>query len=215
MRSLVKAQEEQQQLNSTILESLTDLQKKIDFGQGTSRPEASKSSTRRRRRTSSGSSDSEESSGDTTSSSRKRKIRRHHRDHSWDEFKKAKYPTFDNEVNTGQEAKARLLGIKKYFQVQDYSENSKARVAIFNLNGRASIWWEHLRQVKRISERTLKWKLFKNYFKQKYLSDRYYYDNIKEFHEMKLGQMTMEEYSNKFLEMLRYFRYIKDDKVKF
>ena len=51
-------------------------------------------------------------------------------------------------------------------------------------------------------------------FKQKYLSDRYYDDEIKEFHELKWGQLTMEEYANKFLEILRYVRYIKDDKVK-
>ena len=60
----------------------------------------------------------------------------------------------------------------------------KARVAIFNLNGRESIWWENFKQVKRISERRLKWKQFKKYFKQKYLSDRYYDDKIKEFHEL-------------------------------
>ena len=53
MRSLVKAQEEQHQLNAAILQSLTDLQKKIDSGR-----EGSKSSTRRRTRTSSGSSNS-------------------------------------------------------------------------------------------------------------------------------------------------------------
>ena len=49
---------------------------------------------------------------------------------------------FDGEVKTRQEAEARLLGIKKYFQVQDYSGNMKARVSIFSLNGRASIWWD-------------------------------------------------------------------------
>ena len=58
------------------------------------------------------------------------------------------------------------------------------------------------------------WKQFKKYFKQKYLSDRYYDDKSKEFHEMKLGQLTMEEYANKFLELLKYARYIWDDKVK-
>ena len=82
MRSLVKAQEEQHQLNATILESLIDLQKKIDSVRGTSRLEGSKSNTRRRRRTSSGSSDSKESSGDTSSYSLKMKIIRHHRDFS-------------------------------------------------------------------------------------------------------------------------------------
>ena len=75
MRSLIKAQEEQHQLNSVMLQSLTDLQRKIDSGRGTARLEGSKSSTRRRRRTSSGSSDSEESSGDSSSSSHKKKER--------------------------------------------------------------------------------------------------------------------------------------------
>ena len=75
-------------------------------------------------------------------------------------------------------------------------------------DGRASIWWEHFKQVKRISERKLKWKQFKKYFRQKYLSDRYYDDKIKEFHELRLRQQTMDEYANKFLELLRYVRYI-------
>ena len=55
----------------------------------------------------------------------------------------------------------------------------KERVAIFNLNGRASILWGHLGKVKKINERKMVWKQFKKYFKQKYLSDRYYDDNIK------------------------------------
>ena len=90
----------------------------------------------------------------------------------------------------------------------------KERVSIFNMNGRASIWLEHFKKVRRISERRLKWKQFKKYFKQKYLFDRYYDDKIKEFHELRLGQQTMEEYANKFLEFLRYVKYIKDEKVK-
>ena len=117
MRGLIKAQEEQHQLNAARLQSLTDLQRKIESGQGTVKPEGSKSSTRRRRRTSSGTFDSEESNRDSSSSSHKEKRKRNHRDHSRDEFKKAKPPTFDGEVKTGQEAEAWLLGIKKYFQV--------------------------------------------------------------------------------------------------
>src|SRR5882757_10383251 len=42
----------------------------------------------------------------------------------------------------------------------------------------------------------------------------YYDDKIKEFYELRLGQKTMEEYANKFLELLRYVRYIRDEKVK-
>ena len=108
-------------------------------------------------------------------------------------------PTFNGEVKTGQEAKAWLLGMRKYFQVQDYSGNMKARVAIFNLIGRESVWQEHFRQVKKINERKIVWKQLWNYFKEKYLYDKYYDDNIKEFHELILGQQTMEEYENKLL----------------
>ena len=41
-------------------------------------------------------------------------------------------------------------------------------------------------------------KQFKKYFKQKYLSNRYYDEKIKEFHELRLGQQTMDEYANNF-----------------
>ena len=104
--------------------------------------------------------------------------------------------------------------MRKYFQFQVYYGIMKVRVAIFNLNGRASIWWEHFRQAKKIDERKIVWKQFQKYFKQKYLSNRYYDDKIKEFHELRLGQQTMEEYANKFLKLLRYVRHIKDEKVK-
>ena len=152
--------------------------------------------------------------GDSSSPSHRNKRRRHYKNNSQDEFKKARSPAFYGEVKTGQEAEAWLLGMRKYFQVQDYSENMKARVAIFNLIGRASILWEHHRQVKKVNERRIVWKQFKKYFRKKYLSERYYDDKSKEFHEMKLRQNTMEEYANKFLELLRYVRYIIDDKVK-
>ena len=43
-----------------------------------------------------------------------------------EDFKKAKPPSFDGEIKKGEEAKAWLLGLKKYFRVHDYSENLKA-----------------------------------------------------------------------------------------
>ena len=66
------------------------------------KPEGSKSNTRRRRRTSSKLSNSEDSSGDSISSSRRGKKKRPHRDHTRDEFKKAKPPMFGGKVKTGQ-----------------------------------------------------------------------------------------------------------------
>jgi hypothetical protein len=36
----------------------------------------------------------------------------------------------------------------------------------------------------------------------------------KEFYELMLVQLTIDEYVNKLLELLRYVPYIKDEKVK-
>ena len=102
-------------------------------------PEGSKSTARRRNRYPSGSSNSEGSIGGSISSSHENTRKRHYQNHSHDEFKKARPPTFNGEINNGQEAEAWLLRMRKYFQFQDYSGNMKARVAIFNLTGRASI----------------------------------------------------------------------------
>jgi hypothetical protein len=67
--------------------------------------------------------------------------------------------------------------------------------------------------VKEIHEKDLSWKQFGKYFK-KYLSERYYNENTKEFYEVKLGQLTKDEYVNKFLEIIRYVPYIRDEKEK-
>jgi hypothetical protein len=42
------------------------------------------------------------------------------------------------------------------------------------LNGKSSIWWEDLRNVKGIYEKELSWVNFKKFFKKKYLSKRDY-----------------------------------------
>ena len=142
---MIKAQEEQNQLNTAMLQSLTDIQRHMNFGHQEINPEGSRSNTRRIKWSSSGSSDSEESIGGSSSSSHRIKRKRHCKKNSYGEFQKAKPPTFDGEVKNGQEAEAWLLGMRKYLQVQDYSGNMKARVSIFNLTRRESIWWEHFR----------------------------------------------------------------------
>ena len=128
-------------------------------------PEGSKNTARRRKRSPSESYDFEGSTGDPISSSHENQRRKHYQNNSRDEFKKARPPTFNGEIKNGQEAEACLLGMRKYFQVQDYSRNMKARVAMFNFTGRASIWWEHFRQVKKINERNIVWKQFQKHFK--------------------------------------------------
>jgi hypothetical protein len=106
------------------------------------------------------------------------------------------------------------LDIKKYFQIYNYSSNMKVRMAIYNLKGKASIWWQDLKLAKGLKEKQLEWSDFKKYFKKQYLSESYYERKMKEFYELRLGHMTMEDLINKFLELLRFVPYIWEDKVK-
>jgi hypothetical protein len=46
------------------------------------------------------------------------------------------------------------------------------------------------------------------------LSEHYCDKKKKEFFELKLGSMTMDKYERRFLELLRYVGFIKDEKVK-
>jgi hypothetical protein len=68
--------------------------------------------------------------------------------------------------------------------------------------------------VQYIRERYITWKEFKRYFEKKYLTKRYYDRKMKEFFELKLGSMTIEEYEQRFLELLKYVPFIKEETIK-
>lgn len=103
--------------------------------------------------------------------------------------------------------------MKNFFRLHDYSENMKARVATFNLKGKEEIWWEYVKNVKGIHEEYLTWNEFEWLFKKKYLLERYFDDKVKEFFELKMGSMTDDEYTSRFLELLRYVPYLKEEKA--
>jgi len=67
----------------------------------------------------------ESSSNGTKNYSHKHKKRNHSRDDLQEEFKKENPPTFDGEVKFDKEDKSWLIGLKKYFQLHDYSGNTK------------------------------------------------------------------------------------------
>jgi hypothetical protein len=135
-------------------------------------------------------------------------------DHLEGEFNKIKPSTFDEESRTGEEVEATLLDIKKYFQIYNYSNNMKVRMAIYNLEGKESIWWEDLMLANSVKEKCMEWLDFKKYFKKHYLSESNYERKTNEFYELRLGQMTVDDMIHIFLELLRFVPYIREDKVK-
>jgi N-glycosylase/DNA lyase len=104
--------------------------------------------------------------------------------------------------------------MRKYFQLHNYSSHAEGIISVYQLKGKASMWWNHLVQVQHIKEKSLTWREFKKYFEKKYLTKIYYDKKMKEFFELKLGSMTIDEYERRLLELIKYVSFIKDDIVK-
>jgi len=64
--------------------------------------------------------------------------------------------------------------------------------------------------VKDIKVEVFSWHDFKIFFRKKYLSERYYDGKNKDFYELKMGSMEDEEYTTKFLELLRHVCWVPE-----
>jgi hypothetical protein len=84
----------------------------------------------------------------------------------------------------------------------------------YHLHRTTAMWWDQLKQVEHINESNINWKTFNKYFQKDYLSENLYDKKMQKFFELRLGRMTMTEYEKKFLGLLKYVRFIDDDKVK-
>jgi hypothetical protein len=62
------------------------------------------------------------------------------------------------------------------------------------------MWWDQLMQVKQNDKNNINLEVVHKVFQNKYLSQCYYDRMMKEFFELKLGSMTMDEYERIFLE---------------
>lgn len=65
-----------------------------------------------------------------------------------------------------------------------------------------------------VSEQDITWENFQRYFKETYLTERFYDEKAREFHDLWLGQQTMDEFITKFTSLLCYVLYIWEEKAK-
>jgi hypothetical protein len=219
-RKLMNVKDRQGELNIKFLKSLERIEKKPEKGRDSSTMESCKTHGRRSRSRSGirHLSCSQRHSDRKTHSSSSPSPTRKHRKSGKEELKgdmnKIKPLTFDGEHKKEEDAEIWLLGMKKYFQLENYSAHAEGRIAMYQLKGKASMWWDQFVQVQHIREKEVTWKEFKRYFEKKYLTKRYYDRKMKEFFELKLGIMTIDEYERSFLELLKYVPFIKDEAVK-
>jgi len=102
--------------------------------------------------------------------------------------------------------------MNKYFQLYDYNHNLKARLAIFQ-PGKAALWCEEVKILRGVSEQTIASEKFQRYFKERYLTECFYDEKAREFHDLRLGQQTMDEFITRFTSLLCYVPYIREEKA--
>eukprot|EP00253_Pinus_taeda_P021744 PITA_21744 len=105
-------------------------------------------------------------------------------------------------------------GSEEQEEHSDNDHNLKARLVIFQLQGKTTLWWEEVKIVKGVTEQTISWDNFQKYFKERYLTERFYDEKAREFHDLRLGQQTMDEFITRFTSLLRYVPYIREEKAK-
>jgi len=77
------------------------------------------------------------------------------------EFKKEKPPTFDWYVKKMEDVEDWILGLNKFFELHNYTDNMKAVVVIFSLRDKVDIYWEYLKWIRDIKIEDLIWHEFK------------------------------------------------------
>jgi hypothetical protein len=137
-----------------MLKSLERIEKKLEKERDSSTTESHRTH-RRRGRSRSGSrhlslsqrhSDSKTHSSSSPSPTRKH--RKSGREELKGEMNKIKPPTFDGEHKKEEDAETWLLGMKKYFQLQNYSAHAEGRIAMYQLKGK-SLPFERLGMTRR------------------------------------------------------------------
>jgi hypothetical protein len=126
---------------------------------------------------------------------------------------KIKPPTFYGEHKNDEYVETWLLSMRKYFQLHNYYAHAEGRISLYQLKGKTSMWWDQYVKVQHIDENKVTWRKFKRYFQKIYLTKWYYDRKMKEFFELKLVSMIIDEYERIFVELLNYVPFIKYDEV--
>ena len=71
-----------------------------------------------------------------------------------------------------------------------------------------------MKHTKKYELREIRWSNFCKIFQEKYITERFFDKKVKEFDELRMGSMTMDDFINIFLDLLNYVPYIKEEKVK-
>jgi hypothetical protein len=78
---------------------------------------------------------------------------------------------------------------------------------MFQLRDSSLNWWGSLERQFHLTPDTVSWELFEERFRRKYFPAYYEEKQVGEFHALVQGNMTMEEYEIKLMDLVKYVSY--------
>ena len=96
-----------------------------------------------------------------------------------------------------------FMQIEKMLEAMEItSDTTMIRLATFQLEGEAQVWWKWVRTSRDLKAMT--WAKFQELFMDKYFPDTARHAKAQEFLELKQGAMTVMEYVARFTELARF-----------
>jgi len=102
------------------------------------------------------------------------------------------------------EVDAWLRKCEKIFRVMNCEDEQKLLFATYLLNEDAEYWWSGMQQQMETREEPTTWANFRIHFLEKYFPDTARQDREAEFLALQQGDMSVQEYINKFEHLARY-----------
>ena len=107
-----------------------------------------------------------------------------------------------------------FMQIEKVLEAMEItSDTTRIRLAAFQLEGEAQVWWKWARTSRDLEAMT--WAEFQELFMDKYFPDTERHAKAQEFLELKQGMMIMMEYVARFTELAHFANdYVDTDMAK-
>jgi hypothetical protein len=111
-------------------------------------------------------------------------------------------------------AEAWLENMAMCFALRDYTSNMKVCMEVFQLKGSTLLWWKTLLSQLNMAVEDVSWEIFKERFRERYLSEEFIERQMNEFNTLRQGGCTVPEYEACFMELLRYASHLNTEKLK-
>lgn len=133
-------------------------------------------------------------------------------------FKKAKLNEFDGLRKTGKNLEAWIKELEDFFALREFSEESKAKIAILQLGSVAKLWSKSYMQT-RTWESAVAWQEFQTEAEERYCSPHYNMEKKMEFYSFKQQEvdkhdLSVDEYKERFLRLHKYAPEVTGDALK-